>query len=79
MANSDMQWYIDRAKDTRENKYYDIFFNVCRRYHVSWRDASAKERGFVEEVARVEFGRSDAVEKGLPLSCVRPFFGTVAG
>ena len=79
MANSYMQWDIARAKDTRENKYYDNFFNVCRRYHVSWRDASAKERAFVEEVARVEFERSEAVEKGLPLSSVRPFFGTVAG
>ena len=79
MANSDMQWYIDRAKDTRENKYYDIFFNVCRRYHVSRRDASAKERAFVDEVGPGEFEGSEAVEKGLPLSSVRPFFGTVAG
>ena len=78
MANSDMQWYIDRAKDSHESKYYNIFFNVCRRYHVSWRDASAKERAFVEEVARVEFEQSETLEKGLPLSSVRPFFGTVA-
>lgn len=77
MANSDMQWYIDRAKDARENKYYDIFFSVCKRYNVSWHEASAKERAFVEKVARVEFEQSEVLENGFPINSVRPFFGAV--
>lgn len=75
MDNSTMNWYLDRAEDARADRYYEIFFSVCRKFNISWTSGSPKEKAFAEEVARVTFEREEAIAKGLPLSTVRPFFG----
>lgn len=75
MSNETMNWYLDRAKDERANRYYEIFFKVCQDFNISWTSGPPKEKAFAEEVARVTFEREEAIAKGLPLSTVRPFFG----
>lgn len=68
---SDVEWYF--RKDPEE-RFYEIFFQICRKYRVRWASADEKERQFIEEVTRVTYERERAVRLGLPLSEVRPAF-----
>ena len=43
---SDAQWYCRR--DVEEERFYSIFFRLCRKYDVSWASASDKEKAFIE-------------------------------
>lgn len=69
---SDAMWYC--RKDPEEERFYEIFFQLCQKYSVRWASASAKERHFIEEVTRVTYERERAQRMGLPLSEVRPSF-----
>lgn len=71
---SDAQWYCRR--DVEEERFYSIFFKLCRKYDVSWASASDKEKAFIEEVTRVTYERERAIRNGLPLSDVRPAFAS---
>lgn len=71
---SDAEWYF--RKDTEEERFYDIFFQLCRKYNIRWTSASDKERAFIEEITRVTYERDRAVRLGLPLSEVRPAFAS---
>ncbi len=69
---SDAALYCRR--DPEEERYYDIFFKLCRKYDVSWASADEKEKRFIEEVTRVTYERDRALRLGLPLEDVRPAF-----
>lgn len=69
---SEAAWYC--RKDPEGERFYEIFFQMCRKYGVRWASADEKERGFIEEVTRVTYERERAVRLGLPLSDVRPAF-----
>ena len=71
---SDAEWYF--RKDPEEERFYDIFFQLCRKYNIRWASASDKERAFIEEITRVTYERDRAVRLGLPLSEVRPAFAS---
>ncbi len=71
---SDAAWYC--RKDEEEERFYEIFFQLCRKYSVRWSSADEKERQFIEEVTRVTYERERAVRLGLPLSEVRPSFAS---
>lgn len=71
---SDAEWYCRR--DTEGERFYEIFFQMCRKYGVSWASADEKERRFIEEVTRVTYERERAIRLGLPLSNVRPAFAS---
>ena len=71
---SDAEWYC--RKDPEADRFYEIFFNMCRKYHVSWCSASEKERLFIEEVSRVTYERDRATRFGLPVDSVRPAFAS---
>ena len=71
---SDDEWYF--RKDPEEERFYDIFFQLCRKYNIRWASASDKERAFIEEITRVTYERDRAVRLGLPLSEVRPAFAS---
>ena len=58
----------------QELEYTDLLFDVCKQFGIRYYSATAKERFFVEEVARVTYERERAEEQGLPLSDVRPAF-----
>ena len=69
---SDAEWYCRR--DSEGKRFYEIFFQMCRKYGVRWASADEKEQRFIEEVTRVTYERERAVRLGLPLSDVRPAF-----
>lgn len=71
---SDAEWYC--RSDSEEKRFYEIFFQMCRKYGVRWASADEKERRFIEEVTRVTYERERAVRLGLPLSDVRPAFAS---
>ena len=61
-------------KDPDAERFYDIFFKLCRKYSVSWASADEKEKRFIEEVTRVTYERDRALRLGLPLEDIRPAF-----
>lgn len=69
---SDAEWYCRR--DPEEERYYNIFFGLCKKYSVSWASATEKEKAFIEEVTRVTYERDKAIRLGQPLSEIRPAF-----
>ena len=69
---SDAVWYC--RKDSEKERFYAIFFQMCRKYHVSWASATEKERLFISELTRVTYEREKALRLGLPLETVRPSF-----
>lgn len=71
---SDAEWYF--RKDPERERFYEIFFQMCRKYGVRWGKATEKEQAFIEEVTRVTYERDRAVRLGLPLSDVRPSFAS---
>ena len=71
---SDAAWYC--RNDPEEERFYEIFFQLCRKYDVRWASATSKEQKFIEEVARVTYERDRALRLGLPLSDVRPSFAS---
>ena len=71
---SDAEWYF--RKDPEEERFYDIFFQLCRKYNIRLTSAIDKERAFIEEITRVTYERDRAVRLGLPLSEVRPAFAS---
>lgn len=73
-AASDAEWYC--RKNLEEERFYEIFFQLCRKYHVQWSSATPKERQFIEEVTRVTYERERAQRLGTPLSEVRPSFAS---
>ena len=52
---SDAEWYCRR--DPEEERFYALFFRMCRKYDVRWASATPKEQAFIEEVTRVTYER----------------------
>lgn len=71
---SDAAWYC--RKEPEEERFYEIFFQLCRQYRVHWASATPKEKDFIEEVTRVTYERDRTQRLGLPLSEVRPSFAS---
>lgn len=71
-VHSDAQWYCRR--DPEEERFYELFFSLCRKYQVRWASASEKERAFIEEVTRVTYERDRAKRQGLSVAMLRPSF-----
>ena len=67
-------WYFQ--KDPEADRYYEIFFALCSKYHVSWPSASEKEKYFIEEATRVTYERDRAKRLGLSQSDIRPAFAS---
>lgn len=62
-------------RDAAQDKaYYDIFFQMCRKFHIEWASATDKEKSFISEVTRVTYERKRAQQTGAPLDTVRPAF-----
>lgn len=71
-VHSDAEWYC--RKDSEEERFYQIFFSLCRKYNVRWASADEKEKAFIEEVTRVTYERDKAERQGLSLETIRPSF-----
>lgn len=59
---------------TNDREYYNIFFQMCRKFHINWTDASEKEKSFITEVTRVTYEREKALQAGSSPDTVRPAF-----
>ena len=55
---SDAAWYC--RKEPEEERFYEIFFQLCCKYRVHWASATPKEKDFIEEVTRVTYERDRA-------------------
>lgn len=64
------------ASGEQELEYTDLLFDVCKQFGIKYCSATAKERFFVEEVARVTYERERAQRQGRPISNVRPAFAS---
>lgn len=71
---SDAEFYC--RNDFEENRFYDIFFKMCRKYNVSWASAGDKDKAFIEELTRVSYERDRALRLGLSLSDVKGAFAS---
>lgn len=71
-VHSDAEWYC--RKDSEEERFYQIFFSMCRKYNVRWASADEKEKAFIEEVTRVTYERDRAKRQGLSMETIRPSF-----
>ena len=71
---TDAEWYC--RKDPEEERFYEIFFAICRKYAVSWASATEKEKAFVEEVTRVTYERDRAKRLGLPFDTIKESFAS---
>ena len=71
---SDAEWYCRR--DPEKERFYELFFQMCRKYDVHWASATPKEQAFIEEVTRVTYERDRAQRFGTPLSDIRPSFAS---
>ncbi len=71
---SDAAWYC--RQDAEEERFYEIFFQMCRKYKINWASADEREQQFIEEITRVTYERERAARLGLPLSEVRPSFAS---
>lgn len=71
---SDAAWYC--RKNAEEERFYEIFFQLCQKYRVRWASADERERQFIEEITRVTYERERAINLGLPLSEIRPAFAS---
>lgn len=71
-VHSDAAWYC--RKDPEEERFYQIFFSMCRKYNVRWASADEKEKAFIEEVTRVTYEHDKAERQGLSMETVRPSF-----
>lgn len=69
---SSCEAYIRDAE--KDKAYYEIFFQMCRKFHIEWAQATEKEKAFITEVTRVTYERERALQMGRPLDSVRPAF-----
>ena len=72
MKENPCRAYLQDAE--RDKQYYEIFFQMCRKFHVDWATADKKEKEFITEVTRVTYERSRAIKAGVSTESVRPAF-----
>ena len=42
-------------KDEDRERFYSIYFMMCRKYNVDWSSAADKEKAFIEEATRAMY------------------------
>lgn len=72
MYKSDAEWYFSVNDD--EERYYEIFFQLCHKYKINWASASDKDRYFIEEATRVKYERERAKLDDLTYVTIKPAF-----
>ena len=72
----DAKEYFQR--DPEREAFYRTFYQICRRFNVTWSTATPEVRAFVEEATRVTYEQEKAQRSGLSPNTVKPFFGDTA-
>jgi hypothetical protein len=52
-SQSDAEWYC--RNNPEEERFYEIFFQMCHKHGVRWTSATQEERRFIEEVTKVAY------------------------
>ena len=69
----DAKEYFQR--DPEREAFYRTFYQICRRFNVTWSTATPEVRAFVEEEAtRVAYEQEKAQRSGLSPNTEIPFF-----
>lgn len=68
--SSDAEWYCTHGKYDGSDDYYDIFFDLCRRYGVSWTKATETEKVFIKQMTKYQYNLMMAGKNGLPRDSV---------
>ncbi len=71
--NSSAKWYFDVSNTKTRNAFYDLFFQMCKKYNVDWSTASPKDKCFVEEVVRLTWEKQIEKQNGVKKD-IRPSF-----
>ena len=71
---SDAEWYCRRYPE--EERFYALFFRMCRKYDVRWASATPKEQAFIEDVIRGTYERDSVLCLGTPMPDPRPSFAS---
>lgn len=69
---TEMEFYCNT--DEERERFYDIFFMLCRKYHISWPSATGKERSFIAEVTRLTYAHDKSCRDGI--EDIRPSFAS---
>lgn len=69
---SDAGGYVAASRED-ELAYTDLLFNICEQFGIRYYSATAKERYFVEEVARVTWAHQQEQLTGIT-AVIRPAF-----
>lgn len=72
----DAKEYFQR--DPEREAFYRTFYQICRRFNVTWSTATPEVRAFVEEATRVAYEQEKAQRSGLSPNTVKPFFEDTA-
>ena len=62
------------TRDPEDDRRYDIFFALCRKFDIQWPKASDKERAFITEMTRVAYEVDLARREGRPVSDIKHSF-----
>ena len=54
-------------RDAERETFYRTFYQICRRFNVTWSTATPEVRAFIEEVTRVTYEREKAKPQQLTL------------
>lgn len=57
-ALSDAEWYFQQSEKSRE--FYIVFGTVCRKYGVSWNEASPAVRECISDLVKLTLERNAA-------------------
>ena len=58
-------------RDAERETFYRTFYQICRRFNVTWSTATPEVRAFIEEVTRVTYEQEKAKRNGVSLSTVK--------
>ena len=61
---SDAKWYFTHSQNDDSQKYYDIFFEMCHKYGISYASATEKQRWFIEAVTDYNYKVWKANQEG---------------
>lgn len=67
----DAKEYFQR--DPERDAFYRTFYQLCRRFNVTWSTATPEVRAFVEEATRVAYEQEKAQRSGLSPDTIKPF------
>ena len=65
-------------RDAERDAFYRTFYQICKRFNVTWSTATPEVRAFIEEATRVAYEQEKAKQNGFSPSTVKPFFGNTA-